>query len=198
MKVTGFKTRVLRTPADNSLAVRPSQTAATRTFVTLEMGTDEGIEGIGLTFVPALNTSPLTPALKEAVDALAGMVTGEDPMPVEAVARRFDRGGLRLGAGRDLLPRPGGRGHGPLGHQRQSVGPVGVLFVGGLPGPGTRLRQRRPDAHGERRVLVRSGPAAGGDGLQANEGPVGGWADGGQGTGAGPGCCAAASGRTST
>lgn len=99
MKVTGFKTRVLRTPADNSLAVRPSQTAATRTFVTLEMGTDEGIEGIGLTFVPALNTSPLTPALKEAVDALAGMVTGEDPMPVEAVARSLTEAASGSGPG---------------------------------------------------------------------------------------------------
>ena len=86
MKITKAKTRVLRTPADNSLEAGVPPSDATRTFVTLELDTDEGLQGIGLTFIPALTGSPLTPALKEAVDALAQMVIGEDPMPVEAIA----------------------------------------------------------------------------------------------------------------
>ena len=99
MKVTRAKTRVIRTPADNPLAVGASQNSATRTFVTLEMDTDEGIQGIGLTFIPALSSSPLTPALKEAVDALAQMVTGEDPMPVEAITRNLTEAASGSGPG---------------------------------------------------------------------------------------------------
>jgi len=86
MKVTKANTRVLHTPADSPLAVGVPANNAKRAFVTLEIETDEGIEGIGLTFIPALNASPLVPSLKEAVDALAQMVVGQDPMPVEAIA----------------------------------------------------------------------------------------------------------------
>lgn len=86
MKVSKATTKVLRTPADNPLVAGVPPTGATRMFVTLDLETDEGVEGIGLTFIPALNASPLTPALKSAVDALSQMVVGEDPMMVEAIA----------------------------------------------------------------------------------------------------------------
>ncbi len=66
MIVTQAKTRVLRTPADNPLVVGLPTDGATRDFITLELDTDEGIQGIGLTFFGG----PLTPALKEAVDIL--------------------------------------------------------------------------------------------------------------------------------
>ena len=79
MKVTRATTRILSTPADNPLVVGVPVGDATREFVTLELDTDEGIQGIGLTFFGG----PLTRALKEAVDALCGMVIGQDPMPVE-------------------------------------------------------------------------------------------------------------------
>ena len=89
MKVTRWTTRVLRTPADNPLVVGVPQEGF-REFVTLELDTDEGIQGIGLTFFGG----PLTPALKEAVDDLCQLVIGADPMQVEAVTER-----LRLAAG---------------------------------------------------------------------------------------------------
>ena len=89
MKVTRARTRVLRTPADNLLVVGIPPGEGARDFVTLELETDEGIDGIGLTFIPALGASPLTPALRSAVDSLAEMVVGEDPMPVEAIASRL-------------------------------------------------------------------------------------------------------------
>src|SRR5215218_4188531 len=50
MKVTHATTRILRTPADNPLVVGLPMGNDTREFITLELGTDEGIEGIGLTF----------------------------------------------------------------------------------------------------------------------------------------------------
>ena len=62
MKVSKATTKVLRTPADNPLVAGVPPTGATRMFVTLDLETDEGIEGIGLTFIPALSASPLTPA----------------------------------------------------------------------------------------------------------------------------------------
>ena len=99
MKVARAKTRVLRTPADNPLVVGVPASDATRSFVTLEMDTDEGIHGIGLTFIPALSASPLTPALKDAVDALSQMVVGEDPMPVEAIAANLTEAASGSGPG---------------------------------------------------------------------------------------------------
>ncbi len=99
MKVSKSKTRVLRTPADNPLVVGLPQSDATRTFVTLELETDGGVSGIGLTFIPGLSASPFTRSLKEAVDALAQMVVGEDPMPVEAIACNLKQAASGSGPG---------------------------------------------------------------------------------------------------
>lgn len=70
MKITHVTTRVLSTPADNPLGVGLPAPTDTREFVTLELGTDQGLVGVGLTFFGGA----LTPALKAAVDALAGLV----------------------------------------------------------------------------------------------------------------------------
>jgi L-alanine-DL-glutamate epimerase-like enolase superfamily enzyme len=95
MKVTRARTRVLRTPADNPLVVGIPVGDATREFVTLELDTDEGIQGIGVTFFGG----PLTAALKEAVDSLCELVIGEDPMPVEAISTRLRRAAGSAGPG---------------------------------------------------------------------------------------------------
>ena len=50
MKITHVTTRMLRTPADNPLVVGLPAPTDTREFVTLELGTDQGLVGIGLTF----------------------------------------------------------------------------------------------------------------------------------------------------
>src|SRR6266508_2992668 len=63
MKITHVTTRALRTPADNPLVVGLSAPTDTREFVTLELGTDQGAVGLGLTFFGGA----LTPALS-AVD----------------------------------------------------------------------------------------------------------------------------------
>ena len=49
MKITHVTTRVLSTPADNPLVVGLPAPKDTREFVTLELGTDQGLVGIGLT-----------------------------------------------------------------------------------------------------------------------------------------------------
>jgi L-alanine-DL-glutamate epimerase-like enolase superfamily enzyme len=95
MKITHVTTRVLRTPADNPLVVGLPAPTDTREFVTLELGTDQGLVGIGLTFFGGA----LTPALKAAVDGLARLVVGDDPTQVEAIAAKCRRAAGGAGPG---------------------------------------------------------------------------------------------------
>ena len=95
MKITHVTTRILRTPADNPLVVGLPAPTDTREFVTLELGTDQGLTGIGLTFFGGA----LTPALKAAVDGLAGLLIGDDPMQTEAVAAKARRAAGGSGPG---------------------------------------------------------------------------------------------------
>src|SRR5688572_26843334 len=95
MKITHVTTRVLSTPADNPLVVGLPAPTDTREFVTLELGTDQGLVGIGVTFFGGA----LTPALKTAVDGLARLTLGEDPTRVEAVAAKLRRAAAGSGPG---------------------------------------------------------------------------------------------------
>ena len=101
MKVSHVTTRLIRTPADNPLVVGIDHGNATRDFATLELGTDEGLVGIGLTFFGGA----LSGALREAVDALARLTIGEDPLRGEAVTAKLRQAALLQPAGADL---PGG------------------------------------------------------------------------------------------
>src|SRR3954451_18597341 len=94
MKVTHARTRLLRTPADNPLVVGLDQ-PGTREFVTLELTTDDGVEGVGVTFFGAA----LTPALRSAVDSLVALVIGEDPMRIEAIVDKLRRAASGAGPG---------------------------------------------------------------------------------------------------
>src|SRR5499427_2451741 len=95
MKVTHVKTRIIRTPADSPLVVGIPVGDATREFVTVELGTDTGVEGIGLTFFGG----PLTVALRDAVDALGALVMGENPLQVEAIAAKMRQAASGAGPG---------------------------------------------------------------------------------------------------
>ena len=89
MKVTHVTTRVVRTPADSPLVFdRP--TTETFEFVTLELGTDEGLVGVGVTYFGGA----LTGALRVAVEDLSRLLIGDDPTQVEAIVAK-----LRLAAG---------------------------------------------------------------------------------------------------
>ena len=90
MKITAIRTAIVELPADEPLAGAAENPEATRPFVTLEIGTDDGIEGIGVTFFGGA----LTGALRAAVDALGALIIGEDPLRPERIA-----GLLRDGAG---------------------------------------------------------------------------------------------------
>jgi L-alanine-DL-glutamate epimerase-like enolase superfamily enzyme len=95
MKITHVTTRILSTPADNPLVVGLPAPTETREFVTLELGTDQGLVGVGLTFFGGA----LTPVLRSAVDTLARLVIGEDPTQVEAIAAKLRRAAGSSGPG---------------------------------------------------------------------------------------------------
>ena len=95
MKITHVTTRLLRTPADNPLVVGLPAATDTREFVTVELGTDQGLVGIGLTFFGGA----LTPALKVAVNGLANLLVGDDPTQTEAVVAKLRRSAGSSGPG---------------------------------------------------------------------------------------------------
>jgi len=94
-KIARIESRIVRLPAEEPLAGGPVVAGATRDFVTLEIGTDDGIEGIGVTFFGG----PLTGALKAAVDALGALTVGEDPLRTEAIADKLRAAASSSGPG---------------------------------------------------------------------------------------------------
>ena len=95
MKITHVTTRVLSTPADNPLVVGLPAPTDTREFVLLELGTDQGLVGIGLTFFGGA----LTTALRAAVDGLGRLAVGEDPRQTEAIVAKCRRAAGGSGPG---------------------------------------------------------------------------------------------------
>jgi L-alanine-DL-glutamate epimerase-like enolase superfamily enzyme len=95
MRITGFTSHIVSTPADNPLVVGLPASAATREFVTLELQTDQGLTGVGLTFFGGA----LTGALKAAVDAFAELAIGADPTHVETIAARAQAAAGSAGPG---------------------------------------------------------------------------------------------------
>lgn len=95
MKISKIQTRIVRLPADEPLADGPATPGATRDIVTVRVGTDEGIEGIGYTFFGAA----LTGTLRHAVETLGELAVGEDPLRAEAVAAKLRTAAAGSGPG---------------------------------------------------------------------------------------------------
>jgi L-talarate/galactarate dehydratase len=95
MKISGVKTSIVRLPAEEPLAGGPSAPGTTRDFVIVELQTDAGIEGVGLTFFGGA----LTGALRAAVDALGALAIGEDPRCTETIADKLRRAAGMSGPG---------------------------------------------------------------------------------------------------
>jgi L-alanine-DL-glutamate epimerase-like enolase superfamily enzyme len=85
MKITTIRTQIVALPNDEPLAGFSENPNATNPIVTLRVGTDEGIEGIGVTYFGGR----LTNTLRHAVDELGALAIGEDPLRVEAVAAKL-------------------------------------------------------------------------------------------------------------
>ena len=95
MKITSFEVTILRVPEDDPLANMPEEAGRTRPVVTLRLRTDTGIEGIGITFYGGR----MTGSLRVAVEELAALTIGEDPLRIEKIVAR-----LRAGTGDSCGP----------------------------------------------------------------------------------------------
>ena len=80
MKISKIITHILRIPEDDPLADMPEDAERLRPIVTLQIQTDAGIEGIGLTFYGGA----MTGSLRTAVDELGALLIGKDPLRIEA------------------------------------------------------------------------------------------------------------------
>jgi L-alanine-DL-glutamate epimerase-like enolase superfamily enzyme len=90
MKISHINSQMLVLPEADPLANSPENPNAARPIVILRMGTDDGIEGIAVTFYGGA----MTRSLKAAVDDLGALTVGEDPLRLEAIIAK-----LRTAAG---------------------------------------------------------------------------------------------------
>jgi L-alanine-DL-glutamate epimerase-like enolase superfamily enzyme len=88
MKISGYEATTLRIPEDDPLANMPEEAGRTRPVVILRLRTDSGIEGIGLTFYGGA----MTGSLRVAVEELAALTIGEDPMRIEKIVAKLNAG----------------------------------------------------------------------------------------------------------
>src|SRR5256885_9747049 len=80
MKISTLQTGIVALPNDEPLAGFSENPNATNPIVFLRLGTDEEIQGIGVTYFGGR----LTASLRRAVDELGALAIGEDPLRVEA------------------------------------------------------------------------------------------------------------------
>src|SRR6516165_10246052 len=95
MKITTIRTQIVELPNDEPLAGFSENPNATNPIVTLRVGTDEGVEGIGVTYFGGRVTN----TLRHAVDELGALAIGEDPLRVEAVAAKLSAAAGSAGPG---------------------------------------------------------------------------------------------------
>src|SRR5258707_5040323 len=99
MKIASLETGIVLLPNDEPLAGFSENPNAKNPIVWLKLRTDDGIEGLGVTYFGGA----LTRTLRHAVDELGALVIGEDPLRVEAVARQL-RASVGLSRAPGILP----------------------------------------------------------------------------------------------
>src|SRR5213593_3240325 len=85
MKVSHIRSQILVLPEADPLANSPENPDAARPIVILRIGTDDGVEGIAVTFYGGA----MTRSLKAAVDDLGALAIGEDPLRLEAIIAKL-------------------------------------------------------------------------------------------------------------
>src|SRR5881275_766573 len=85
MKIASFETGIVLLPNDEPLAGFSENPNAKNPIVWLRLRTDDGVEGLGVTYFGGA----LTRTLRHAVDELGALTIGEDPLRVEAIAKKL-------------------------------------------------------------------------------------------------------------
>ena len=95
MKISSYEVTALNIPEDDPLANMPEEVGRKRPVVILRLRTDDGLEGLGVTFYGGA----MTGSLKVAVEELAELTIGEDPLRIEHIVSK-----LRMAAGDSCGP----------------------------------------------------------------------------------------------
>jgi L-alanine-DL-glutamate epimerase-like enolase superfamily enzyme len=90
VKISSIRSQILVLPEADPLADTPEYPNTARPIVILRIGTDDGVEGIAVTFYGGA----ITASLKRAIDDLGALLIGDDPHRVEAIVAK-----LRAAAG---------------------------------------------------------------------------------------------------
>jgi L-alanine-DL-glutamate epimerase-like enolase superfamily enzyme len=81
MKITGYEATILKVPEEDPLANSMAKSGSFRPVVILRLRTDNGLEGLGVTFYGG----KMTGSLHRAVEELAELTVGEDPLRIEKI-----------------------------------------------------------------------------------------------------------------
>src|SRR5258708_34505036 len=95
MKISGPRSQIVALPAYEPLADAAENPNATRPIVTLEVETDEGVSGVGVTYFGGA----LTGTLRSAIEELGQLIVGDDPLRVEAIVAKLRAAAGSAGAG---------------------------------------------------------------------------------------------------
>src|ERR1041384_8612248 len=85
MKIASLETGMVLLPSGEPLAGFSENPNAKNPIVWLKLRTDDGIEGLGVTYFGGA----LTRTLREGVDELGALIVGDDPLRVEAIAKKL-------------------------------------------------------------------------------------------------------------
>ena len=95
MKIQQVKVNFVRFPLEEPLVGAPYMPGMLREFFTVQVQTDEGIEGIGVTGFGG----KLVRSLKAAIEDFADLVKGDDPLRAEAVTAKLRAASASCGSG---------------------------------------------------------------------------------------------------
>ena len=95
MKIASLATGIVLLPNDEPLAGFSENPHGKNPIVWLKVRTDDGIEGLGVSYFGGA----LTGVLRQAVDDLGALIVGDDPLRPEAVARKLREAAQQAGPG---------------------------------------------------------------------------------------------------
>jgi L-alanine-DL-glutamate epimerase-like enolase superfamily enzyme len=96
MKITHVESHIVAIPLDEPLANGPVPKDTKQMFVTLRLGTDEGVDGVGISF---FGGAAMSGTLKTAIDALGALAVGENPMQIEKIIGKLRGSASQSGPG---------------------------------------------------------------------------------------------------
>ena len=94
MKIQSVRAQVVRIPLNEPLAGGPAYSRTHNQFVTVRVETGD-LQGIGVSFMGGM----LSASLKHAIEQLGGLIVGEDPLRIEALANKLRTTGASAGPG---------------------------------------------------------------------------------------------------